>query len=191
MPSTCAPPAGCGSSWPRTRPSATSSCSVPTRPAAIRASTRPSPDTTPSRRSCGSRGTSCARSPRRGDDCSGCARKGPMSDCLFCKICEGSIPATITYRDADVVAFKDIGPKAPFHQLVIPIRHIASLTEATPEDAALLGKLMVVASRLAAEAGVAGSGFRVVMNAGPDAGQTVPHVHLHALAGRELGWPPG
>jgi len=114
-----------------------------------------------------------------------------MSDCLFCKICEGQIPATITYRDDDVVAFKDISPKAPFHQLVIPIRHLPSLAQARGEDAALLGKLLIVASRLAAEAGFADSGFRVVMNAGPDAGQTVPHVHLHALAGRELAWPPG
>lgn len=114
-----------------------------------------------------------------------------MSDCLFCKICEGKIPATITYRDEDVVAFKDIGPKAPLHALVIPTRHIASLAEATPEDAALLGKLMIVASQQARAAGFADSGFRVVMNAGPDAGQTVHHVHLHVLAGRPLGWPPG
>jgi histidine triad (HIT) family protein len=114
-----------------------------------------------------------------------------MSDCLFCKICEGKILATITYRDETVVAFKDIGPKAPFHQLVIPIRHIPSLALAKDEDAALLGKLMLVASKLAAEAGCGDGGFRVVMNAGPDAGQTVPHVHLHALAGRALGWPPG
>jgi len=114
-----------------------------------------------------------------------------MSDCLFCRICEGKIAATITYRDETVIAFKDIGPKAPFHQLVIPIRHIPSLAFAQEEDAALLGKLMRVASKLAAAAGYGESGFRVVMNSGPDAGQTVPHVHLHALAGRELGWPPG
>jgi histidine triad (HIT) family protein len=114
-----------------------------------------------------------------------------MSDCLFCKICAGQIPAAITYRDDDVVAFKDIGPKAPFHELVIPVRHIASLTEVKPQDAALLGKLMMVATARAKESGFADSGFRVVMNAGPDAGQTVPHVHLHALAGRALGWPPG
>jgi len=114
-----------------------------------------------------------------------------MSDCLFCRICEGKLSATITYRDDDVIAFKDIGPKAPFHQLVIPIRHIASLVEAKAEDAALLGKLMHVASGLAGDAGFSDSGFRVVVNAGPDAGQTVPHVHLHVLAGRSLGWPPG
>jgi histidine triad (HIT) family protein len=114
-----------------------------------------------------------------------------MSDCLFCKICEDKIPATITYRDEDVVAFKDIGPKAPLHELVISTRHIASLSAATPEDAALLGKLMIVAAQQARAAGFADSGFRVVMNSGPDAGQTVAHVHLHVLAGRPLGWPPG
>jgi histidine triad (HIT) family protein len=114
-----------------------------------------------------------------------------MADCLFCKICEGKIPATITYRDDNVVAFKDIGPKAPLHELVIPIRHIASLAEAKSEDAALLGKLMIVASNQARAAGFADSGFRVVVNVGPDAGQTVHHVHLHVLAGRPLGWPPG
>lgn len=114
-----------------------------------------------------------------------------MSDCLFCKICEGKIPATITYRDDDVVAFKDIGPKAPFHELVIPTRHIASLSEAKVEDAAMLGKLMLVASKLARDAGFSDSGYRVVMNAGPDAGQSVPHLHLHVLAGRLLAWPPG
>jgi len=114
-----------------------------------------------------------------------------MSDCLFCKICKGLIPATITYRDEEIVAFKDIGPKAPFHELVIPTRHIGSLAAAKPEDAALLGKLMIVASNLARAAGYATGGFRVVMNSGPDAGQTVEHVHLHVLAGRALGWPPG
>jgi histidine triad (HIT) family protein len=114
-----------------------------------------------------------------------------MSDCLFCKIRDGQIPASITYRDADVIAFKDIGPKAPFHQLVIPTQHIPSLAEAKADHAALLGKLMVVASELACAAGYRERGFRVVMNAGPDAGQSVAHVHLHVLAGRSLDWPPG
>ena len=114
-----------------------------------------------------------------------------MSDCLFCKICEGQIPAAITFRDDDVLAFKDIGPKAPFHQLVIPIRHLASLAVADEKDAALLGKLMLVGARLARESGQAAGGFRVVMNAGADAGQSVLHVHLHVLAGRPLAWPPG
>jgi len=114
-----------------------------------------------------------------------------MSDCLFCKICEGKIPAAITYRDDEVLAFKDVNPKAPFHQLVIPIRHVASLATADEKDAALLGKLMLVGSRLARESGLADGGFRVVMNAGADAGQSVLHVHLHVLAGRPLAWPPG
>ena len=114
-----------------------------------------------------------------------------MSDCLFCKIRDGQIPAAIIFRDDDVLAFKDINPKAPFHQLVIPIRHLASLATATTEDTALLGKLMLVGARLARESGQAEGGFRVVMNAGPDAGQSVLHLHLHVLAGRVLGWPPG
>jgi histidine triad (HIT) family protein len=114
-----------------------------------------------------------------------------MSDCLFCKICEGKIPAAITYRDDEVVAFKDISPKAPFHQLVIPIRHVVSLATADEKDGALLGKLMLVGARLARESGLADGGFRVVTNVGPDAGQSVLHVHLHVLAGRPLAWPPG
>ncbi len=114
-----------------------------------------------------------------------------MSDCLFCKIRDGQIPAAVTHRDDDVIAFKDINPKAPFHQLVIPVRHIDSLATASAEDATILGKLMLAGARLARESGLAENGFRVVMNAGPDAGQTVFHVHLHVLAGRPLGWPPG
>ena len=116
-----------------------------------------------------------------------------MSDdsCLFCKIRDGKIPSAITYRDDDVFAFKDIGPKAPLHELVVPNRHVATLADATPEDAAMYGKLLVVAAKRAAESGQAAGGFRVVMNAGPDAGQSVFHVHLHVLAGRALAWPPG
>ena len=114
-----------------------------------------------------------------------------MSDCLFCKICEGKIPSAITYRDDEVVAFKDISPKAPFHQLVIPIRHMVSLATVDEKDAALLGKLMLVGARLARESRLAEGGFRVVTNVGPDAGQSVLHVHLHVLAGRPLAWPPG
>ena len=114
-----------------------------------------------------------------------------MSDCLFCKIFEGKIPSAITYRDDEVVAFKDISPKAPFHQLVIPIRHMVSLATVDEKDAALLGKLMLVGARLARESGLAEGGFRVVTNVGPDAGQSVLHVHLHVLAGRPLAWPPG
>ena len=116
-----------------------------------------------------------------------------MSDenCLFCKIRDGKIPSTITYRDDDVFAFKDIGPKAPLHELVVPTRHVATLADAKPEDAEMYGRLLVVAAKRAAESGQAAGGFRVVMNAGPDAGQSVFHVHLHVLAGRALAWPPG
>jgi histidine triad (HIT) family protein len=113
------------------------------------------------------------------------------TDCLFCKIIAGQIPAEITYRDDQVLSFKDIGPKAPLHELVIPLRHVATLADAASEDVDLYGRLMLVAAKRARESGLAAGGFRVVMNAGPDAGQTVHHVHLHLLAGRALGWPPG
>jgi histidine triad (HIT) family protein len=113
------------------------------------------------------------------------------ADCLFCKIRDGKIPATITYRDEHVLAFKDIGPKAPLHELVIPLAHVASLADAGYADGEMYGRLMVAAARRAKESGAATGGFRVVMNAGPDAGQTVFHVHLHLLAGRPLAWPPG
>jgi histidine triad (HIT) family protein len=100
------------------------------------------------------------------------------TDCLFCKLIKGEIPAAITYRDDDVVAFRDIKPHAPLHELVIPTRHIASLAEAVPEDAALLGKLMLVGAQRARDGGFR-DGFRVV------------HAHLHVLSGRPLTWPPG
>jgi histidine triad (HIT) family protein len=115
----------------------------------------------------------------------------PTTDCLFCKIRDGQIPAQITYRDDEVLAFKDVGPKAPLHELVIPLRHMATLADAAAQDAALLGRLMVVAAKRAKESGLAPGGFRVVMNAGDDAGQSVHHVHLHLLGGRALAWPPG
>jgi histidine triad (HIT) family protein len=114
-----------------------------------------------------------------------------MTDCLFCKIRDGEIAATLTHRDEEVMAFKDINPRAPFHQLVVPTRHVPSLSTAVPEDATLLGRLMLTGAQLARDAGHADSGFRVVMNAGRDAGQTVFHIHLHVLAGRALAWPPG
>ena len=102
----------------------------------------------------------------------------------------GSPPPSPT-ATSDVLAFKDIGPKAPLHELVIPLDHHATLAAATEADAAMYGRMMVVAARCAAEGGHAAGGFRVVMNAGPDAGQSVHHVHLHVLAGRPLAWPPG
>jgi histidine triad (HIT) family protein len=112
------------------------------------------------------------------------------TDCLFCKLRDGQIPAAITYRDDDIIAFRDIKPHAPLHELVIPTRHIPSLAEAGSADAALFGKLMLVGAQRARDGGFSG-GFRVVMNSGADAGQTVHHVHLHVLGGRPLSWPPG
>jgi histidine triad (HIT) family protein len=112
-------------------------------------------------------------------------------DCLFCKIRDGQIPATIVYRDERVLAFKDTGPRAPFHQLVIPLAHVETLGEADPAHEALLGHLMLTAAKLARDAGHGDKGFRVVMNSGVGAGQTVFHMHLHVLAGRSFGWPPG
>jgi histidine triad (HIT) family protein len=113
------------------------------------------------------------------------------SDCLFCKIRDGKIPADIVHRDAHVLAFKDITPRAPLHLLVIPTRHIAGLPEAAPQDAEVFGRLLLAGARLAKEAGFGESGYRAVMNAGPDAGQSVLHAHLHVLGGRPLAWPPG
>ena len=113
------------------------------------------------------------------------------ADCLFCKLRDGGIPAKVTYRDDDVIAFVDLKPAAPLHELVIPTKHIATLSDAVPEDAALLGKLMLTATQRAQSQGYKDSGFRVVMNAGRDAGQSVFHIHLHVLAGRPLTWPPG
>jgi histidine triad (HIT) family protein len=112
-------------------------------------------------------------------------------DCLFCKIRDGKIPADIVHRDEHAIAFKDITPRAPLHLLVIPTRHIAGLTEAVAADADVFGHLMLTGARLAKDAGYGPSGYRVVMNAGPDAGQSVFHAHLHVLGGRALAWPPG
>ena len=114
-----------------------------------------------------------------------------MSQCLFCRIVAGEIPAKVLYSDEDVIAFQDINPQAPLHALVIPRKHIATINNIQPEDAALVGKLFLVAKQIAKELGYADDGYRVVMNCGLDAGQTVFHIHLHVLAGRALSWPPG
>jgi histidine triad (HIT) family protein len=110
------------------------------------------------------------------------------ADCLFCRIARGEIPATIVAQNDDCVAFRDIDPKAPTHVLVIPRAHVASLADAT--DAAMVGKLALLAADIAKQEGLDG-GFRTVINTGPDAGQTVHHIHLHLLGGRQLHWPPG
>ena len=110
-------------------------------------------------------------------------------DCLFCRIVRKEIPATIVRDDEHTLAFRDVAPKAPTHVLVIPKTHVASLNEAT--DPVLLGRLMLAARDVAALEGISTSGYRVVMNTGVEAGQTVHHVHLHLLGGRHLAWPPG
>ncbi len=111
--------------------------------------------------------------------------------CLFCKVAKKEMPARILFEDEDLVAFADIKPVAPTHALVIPKRHIQSLNDASAGDTALLGKLLLAAGRVAKEAGIDATGWRAVVNAGPDAGQSVFHVHLHVLGGRPMGWPPG
>jgi len=111
--------------------------------------------------------------------------------CLFCKIIAKEIPAKVLFEDDDLLVFSDIHPVAPTHALVIPKKHIVSLNEATPGDATLLGKLLLAAQRVAREAKLESSGWRAVMNNGPGAGQSVFHVHVHVLGGREMAWPPG
>lgn len=111
--------------------------------------------------------------------------------CIFCKIVDGQIPAKALYRDERAVAFADLHPQAPTHFLVIPTKHLVSLATATSDDAALLGHLFDVCRKVAAEAGLAESGYRVVTNVGSDGGQSVFHLHLHVLGGRPLSWPPG
>lgn len=113
-----------------------------------------------------------------------------MSDCLFCKIIAGEIPSRKVYEDDKVLAFYDIDPKAPVHFLVIPKEHIASAAEITAENAPLVGYIFQVIARLSKEQNFK-DGFRVVSNIGPSGGQTVPHLHFHVLAGRDMAWPPG
>ncbi|HEY0493964.1 MAG TPA: histidine triad nucleotide-binding protein [Candidatus Dormibacteraeota bacterium] len=112
-------------------------------------------------------------------------------DCLFCKIFAREIPAREVFRDDDVVAFDDIQPVAPTHVLVIPRQHIASVHDLVEEHHGLVSKLITVANKIADDRGVAQDGYRLVFNTGPQAGQSVYHVHLHLLGGRALGWPPG
>jgi histidine triad (HIT) family protein len=113
-----------------------------------------------------------------------------MTDCLFCKIIDKKLDAKIVYEDERALAFRDLHPQAPLHVLVIPKTHVASINELTQAHEADLGHLFLVAAEVAKQAGVQESGYRTVMNCGPDAGQSVSHVHLHVLGGARLGWPP-
>lgn len=112
-----------------------------------------------------------------------------MSDCLFCKMASGEIKPDVVYEDEQLLAFKDIHPQAPLHVLIIPKRHIANLNEL--DDALLGGRMLQVAAEIAAQLGYADSGYRTVFNCNGDGGQTVHHLHLHLLAGRQMHWPPG
>jgi histidine triad (HIT) family protein len=114
-----------------------------------------------------------------------------MSKTLFEKIIAREIPAKIVYEDELVLAFQDIKPQAPTHVLIVPKKPIPRITEARPEDGPVLGHLLLKAAALAKELGVAQSGFRLVFNNGPHAGEAVPHLHCHIIGGRALGWPPG
>jgi len=113
------------------------------------------------------------------------------TECLFCKMVRGEIKPNTVYEDDTVLAFKDINPQAPVHILVIPKKHIATLNDVGPADADLVGKLVLAAKRVAKDAGVAESGYRLVLNCNADAGQSVFHVHVHLLGGRFMRWPPG
>lgn len=110
-------------------------------------------------------------------------------DCIFCKIAVGEIPADIAHQDHWTVAFRDLNPRAPTHVLVIPRRHVPSVAELTDEDGELLAAMFTAIRSVAEEAGL--SGYRVVSNVGPEAGQSVFHLHFHVLGGRSMSWPPG
>jgi histidine triad (HIT) family protein len=114
-----------------------------------------------------------------------------MDDCLFCRIVAGAVPAQVVYSDDDLLAFRDIQPQAPVHVLVVPRKHIATFGDLTDEDEGLVGRMARAAARIADDEGVGESGYRCVVNAGPDANQSVPHLHLHVLGGRPMSWPPG
>jgi histidine triad (HIT) family protein len=112
-----------------------------------------------------------------------------VADCVFCRVAAGEVPARIVAEDERVVAFEDINPQAPVHVLVIPRDHVVDIRGVG--DGETLGRLVATANRVAEMKGVAGDGYRLVVNVGPDAGQSVLHLHVHVLGGRRLGWPPG
>jgi histidine triad (HIT) family protein len=111
--------------------------------------------------------------------------------CLFCKIIAGEIPSKRIYEDDELIAFEDINPQAPLHCLIVPRRHIATLTDLQPGDDGLVGAMVRRAAAISRERGFDANGYRTVFNCNSDAGQTVFHIHLHVLGGRRMGWPPG
>ncbi len=114
-----------------------------------------------------------------------------MQDCIFCKIARKEIPAQIIFEDEQILAFRDIDPKAPQHILLIPKEHIATINDLVTEQSHLVGRMTLTAAQLAKQLGFANQGYRLVMNCNEHGGQTVFHIHLHLLAGRHLLWPPG
>lgn len=112
-------------------------------------------------------------------------------DCLFCRIANGELPTEIVYEDDMLLAFRDINPQAPTHMLVIPKRHIESINHATLDDAELLGHMIFAAKEVASQEGLHDNGYRLVFNTNHHGGQTVYHIHLHVLGGRQMTWPPG
>jgi histidine triad (HIT) family protein len=114
-----------------------------------------------------------------------------MADCLFCRIINREIPATIVYEDERIVAFNDINPQAPTHVLLVPRKHIETLNDLTPEDDQLVGEVARRAAAIAKQRGIAKGGYRTVFNTNAEAGQTVFHIHLHLIGGRPMHWPPG
>lgn len=113
------------------------------------------------------------------------------NSCLFCKIAAGEIPSDQVYSDEHIVAFRDISPVAPQHILLIPRKHIQSVAALSAQDSELMGHLLLTAKHVAADLGIAESGYRCVLNTGKVGGQTVAHLHLHLLSGRQMSWPPG
>lgn len=112
-------------------------------------------------------------------------------DCLFCRIVAGEIPATIVAETDNTVAFRDLNPQAPTHVLVVPREHIEHAGTVTADDGAVVAELLTTAREIARAEGTLEAGYRLVFNVGDDAGNTVPHLHLHVLGGRRMGWPPG
>jgi len=112
-------------------------------------------------------------------------------DCLFCRIVDGEIPADVIHESDSAIAFRDINPQAPTHVLIIPRRHISTINNLNAGDEELVGSLYLVAKEIAQQEGLTDDGYRVVMNCGEGAGQSVFHIHLHLLGGRLLNWPPG
>jgi len=113
------------------------------------------------------------------------------TDCIFCAIVRGEVPATVVHRDGDVVAIRDLNPQAPTHVLVLPTEHVASAAELTPAHDHIWARVLHVAQAIAEDEGLDGDGYRLVVNIGRNGGQTVEHLHVHLLGGRQLTWPPG